>query len=62
MNTIDKLAPLSILEEWRNHLNSAIIQSEFNLSDTNLVDLSGRVDIMIFSEMLEAETNEEISV
>ena len=53
MNTTDKAHPMSMLEEWREHLNHAIIQSDFNLSDPDVVDISGRVDILVLNEMQE---------
>jgi len=39
------------LEDWRDRLNSAIIQSDFDLSDPKVVDLSGRVDVLVLDEM-----------
>lgn len=62
MNATDERISVSILEEWRNHLNNAINQREFNLADIDIVDLSGRVDSMVFNEMQGMEPDEEFAV
>ena len=54
MNTTVKEFPIGVLEEWRDHLNRAIIQSNFNLSDPDVLDISGKVDILVLNEMQEA--------
>ena len=55
MKSTDKKSNVGVLEEWRDHLNNAIIKSDFNLSDPDVVDLSGRVDIMVIGEMRETD-------
>ena len=42
---------MDVLEQWREHLNMAIIQSNFNLSDANVIDISNKVDILVLNEM-----------
>jgi len=54
---MDNVYLASALEEWRDHLNMAIIQSNFNLSDSDVVDLSSKVDVMVLDEMRAAELN-----
>ena len=39
------------IEEWRDHLNMAIVQSNFDLSDPNVVELSSKVDVLVLDEM-----------
>ena len=62
MNAINKACPMDALEEWRDNLNRAIIKSDFNLSDPNVVDLSGRVDILVLNEMREIELHKDMVI
>ena len=54
MNTTVKEYPIGVLEEWRNILNKAIVQSNFNLSDPDVLDISGKVDVLVLNEMQKA--------
>jgi hypothetical protein len=51
MDTKDQLLRTGTLEEWRERLNRAIIKSDFNLSNPEVVDISDWVDIMVLDEM-----------